>query len=110
LVAFLAFSIPGFAPDEYFQVSNQAGAVMRIIEKRDVERHRRDIYLCKPVGQPGTAGCPPAESEPTTPIPSTFLGDSLAESMMPAKSVTPITGPISLIDHQTPPVSKSSHV
>jgi hypothetical protein len=81
---------------------------MSIIEKRDLERHRRDIYLCKPVIQPGTTGFSPAEPGVMNPTPSRIFRDSLSESTIPGKSVTPISGPITMIDHQALPVSKSS--
>jgi hypothetical protein len=81
---------------------------MSIVEKIDTERHRRDIYLCKPVVQPSTAGFSPAEPEGMKPNLSTFLKDSTTESAIPPSSVTPIARPISLIGDETPPVSKST--
>ena len=81
---------------------------MSIFEKIDTERHRRDIYLCKPVSQPSTADVSPAEPDARKPNSSTSLKNSTTESAIPANSVTPISSPMSLIDHETSAVSKST--
>jgi len=81
---------------------------MSIFEKIDTERHRRDIYLCKPVSEVRAAEVSTAEPNARKPNPSTFLKDSTAESAIPANSVTPMSGSIRLIEHETPAVSKST--
>ena len=78
---------------------------MSIFEKIDRVRHRRDINLCKPVIQPNTAEVSPAEPNASKPKPPTFLKQSTAESAILAKSVTPISTPIKLMDRETPVVS-----
>jgi len=78
---------------------------MRIIEKSDVERHRRDINLCRPVSQPDATGFSVAEPDETKPDPSTLSDDYSREHAVPGKSVTPI----GFIGTQVPNVSKSTH-
>jgi hypothetical protein len=63
---------------------------MSIIEKSDVERHRRDINLCRPVSQPDATGFSVAEPGAIKPNPSAFSDDYSREHSMPGKSVTPI--------------------
>ena len=63
---------------------------MSIIEKSDVERHRRDINLCRPVSQPDATGFSVAEPEEIKPNPSAFSDDYSREHAIPGKSVTPI--------------------
>jgi hypothetical protein len=77
---------------------------MTIFEKIDRVRHRRDINLCKPVTQPNTAEVSPAEPDAGQPNPPTFLKQSTTERGILAKSVTPISTPIKLMDHETPAV------
>ena len=36
---------------------------MSIFEKIDIERHRRDIYVCSPVSQPDATGFSGAEAD-----------------------------------------------
>src|SRR6266700_6208216 len=72
-------------------VSNwTAGAAMSIIKKSDVERHRRDINLCRPVSQPDATGFSVAEPDEIKPNPSAFSDDYSREHAIPGKSVTPI--------------------
>jgi hypothetical protein len=63
---------------------------MSIIEKSDVERHRRDINLCRPVSQPDATGFSVAEPQEIKPNPSAFSDDYSREHAIPGKSVTPI--------------------
>ena len=62
---------------------------MSIIEKSDIERHRRDINLCRPITQPDATGFSVAEPDVVKPNPSTFLHDYSREHTTPGKSVTP---------------------
>jgi hypothetical protein len=60
---------------------------MKIFERIDMQRHRRDINLCKPVSQPdatGFSGAGPDEIEAT---PSAFFSDHSEENSTPAKSL-----------------------
>ena len=78
---------------------------MSIFEKIDPERHRRDIYLCKPVSQPSPVSVSPPEPEARKRGLSRFLKDLTTESAIPAKLVTPISSPANLIDQETRAVS-----
>jgi hypothetical protein len=77
---------------------------MSIIKKSDVERHRRDINLCKPVSQPDATGFSVAEPDAIKPTPLAFFEDYSGEHMIPGKSVTP-TG---FVGTQAHAVSKST--
>jgi hypothetical protein len=77
---------------------------MSIIEKSDVERHRRDIDLCRPVSQRDATGFSVAEPDAIKPNPSAFSDDYLREHSIPGKSVTPI----GFIGTQALGVSKST--
>ena len=77
---------------------------MSIIEKSDVERHRRDINLCRPVSQPDATGFSVEEQEAIEPNPSAFFDDSSREHAVPGKSVAPV----GFIGTQAPGVSKST--
>lgn len=79
---------------------------MSIIEKSDVERHRRDINLCRPVSQPDATGFSIEEQEAIEPNPSAFFDDHdySREHAVPGKSVTPV----GFIGTQAPGVSKST--
>ncbi len=82
---------------------------MTIFEKRDTERHRRDINLCKPVSLPdatGFSGSAPEEIEAKT---SVFFADYSEEHTTPAKS-TPITQSIGRTAAQKPAISKDKEV
>ena len=48
---------------------------MSIFEKTDIERHWRDINLCKPVRQPDATGLSGAEPDAIDPNPSAFIED-----------------------------------
>lgn len=63
---------------------------MRIFEKIDTARHRRDINLCRPVSQPDATGFSGAEPEAIEPIPPARIEDYSTERPMPDKSATPI--------------------
>lgn len=60
---------------------------MTIFEKIDMQRHRRDINLCKPVSQPDATGFSGAGSDEIEAKPSAFLSGHSAEQSTPAKSV-----------------------
>jgi hypothetical protein len=77
---------------------------MSIIEKNDVERHRRDINLRRPVSQPDPTGFSVAEPDAIKPNPSAFSDDYSTEHSIPGKSVTPI----GFIGTQALGVSKST--
>jgi len=77
---------------------------MSIIEKSDVERHRRDINLRRPVSQPDPTGFSVAEPDAIKPNPSAFSDDYSTEHSIAGKSVTPI----GFIGTQAPGVSKST--
>ena len=77
---------------------------MSIIEKSDVERHRRDINLCRPVNQPDATGFSVAEPDAIKPTPLAFFEDFSGEHTIPGKSVTPI----GFLGTQAPGVSKST--
>ncbi len=62
---------------------------MKIFEKIDIERHRKDINLCKPVSQPDATGFSEAEPD-ATPNPPTSVEGTFGKSAIPVKSVTPI--------------------
>ena len=62
---------------------------MRIFEKIDTARHRRDINLCRPVSQPDATGFSVAEPD-GIPNPSASFEDYSEEHTIPAKSATPI--------------------
>ena len=62
---------------------------MRIFEKIDTARHRRDINLCRPVSQPDATGFSGAEQEAIEPTPSALIEYYSAEHTIPGKSVTP---------------------
>ena len=68
---------------------------MKIFEKIDTVRHRRDINLCRPVSQPDATGFSGAEPEAMEPIRSASIKDYSAEL---GKSVTP-----TLADGPRPP-------
>ena len=89
-----------------FQVRNNlmAGAEMSIFEKIDIERHRRDIYLCKPVSQPDATGFSGAEADAIERDSSALIEDYSGEHAPPGKSVTP-TGSIGT---HPPAVSKGT--
>lgn len=59
---------------------------MPIFEKIDMERHRRDINLCKPVSQPDATGYSGVESDEIRTNPSPFFADISEEHSTPAKS------------------------
>ncbi len=63
---------------------------MKIFEKIDIARHRRDINLCRPVSQPDATGYSGAESD-GIPDPSESFEVSSEEHTIPVKSATPIT-------------------
>ena len=70
---------------------------MSIIEKSDVERHRRDINLRRPVSQPDPTGFSVAEPDAIKPNPSAFSDDYSTEHSIAGKSVTTlITDAVSL--------------
>jgi hypothetical protein len=77
---------------------------MSIIEKSDVERHRRDINLCRPASQPDATGFSVVETEAIKQGPSAFSDDYSEEHTVPGKSVTP-TG---FIGTQAPGAGKST--
>jgi hypothetical protein len=77
---------------------------MSIFEKIDTARHRRDIYLCRPVSQPDATGFSGAEPD-AIPNPSGSLEDSLEEPVIPVKSVTPLANSAHRLNPQKPPVS-----
>jgi|HubBroStandDraft_6_1064221.scaffolds.fasta_scaffold123401_2 hypothetical protein len=77
---------------------------MRIIEKSDVERHRRDINLCRPVSQPDATGFSVVEPDEIKPNPSAFSDDYSREHATPGKPVTAI----GFIGTQAPGVFKST--
>jgi hypothetical protein len=77
---------------------------MSIIEKSDVERHRRGINLCRPISQPDATGFSVAEPDEIKPNPSAFSDDYSREHTIPGKSVTPI----GFIGTQAPRVLKST--
>ena len=66
---------------------------MSIFEKIDLERHRRDINLCRPVSQPDATGFSGAEPEAIETNSSVFLSDyseehrTLGKSLPIAKSI-----------------------
>lgn len=62
---------------------------MSIFEKIDTARHRRDIYLCRPMSQPDATGFSGAEPDPIEPNPSAFIEDYSTEHSIPGKSATP---------------------
>ena len=81
---------------------------MTIFERIDIQRHRRDINLCKPVSQPdatGFSGVGPDEIEAKR---SAFFSDYSEEHSTPAKSV-PIAKSISGAAAQKPATSKSKN-
>ena len=83
---------------------------MTIFEKIDMQRHRRDINLCKPVSQPdatGFSGVAPDEIE--TKSSSAFFADYTEEHSSPAKSV-PIAKSIGRSGTQMPAMSKEKEV
>ena len=77
---------------------------MSIIEKSDVERHRRDINLYRPVSHPDVTGFSVAEPDEIKPNASAFSDDYSREHAIPGKSVTPI----GFIGTRAPGVSKST--
>ena len=77
---------------------------MTIIKKSDVERHRRDINLCRPASQPDATGFSVAEPDEIKPNPSALSDDYSREHAIPGKSVTPI----GFIGTRAPGVSKST--
>ena len=60
---------------------------MTIFEKIDMQRHRRDINLCKPVSQPDATGFSGAGPNEIEAEPSASLSGQSAEHSTPAKSV-----------------------
>lgn len=58
---------------------------MKIFEKIDTERHRRDINLCRPVSQPDATGFSGVEPEAMEPTRSASIKDYSAKR---GKSVT----------------------
>ena len=80
---------------------------MRIFEKIDTGRHRRDINLCKPVSQPDATGFSIAEPDAIA-SPSALFEDSSEEPTIPAKTVTPIANSVRRPNPHTPAVSKDS--
>lgn len=82
---------------------------MTIFEKLDMQRHRRDINLCKPVSLPdatGFSGVAPDEIETK---PSVFFADCSEEHSTRAKTV-PITKSIGRIPAQKQATSKDKEV
>ena len=77
---------------------------MSIIEKSDVERHRRDINLCRSVSQPDATGFSVVEPDEIKPNPSAFSEDYSREHAIPGKSVTPL----GFVGTQAHPVSIST--
>ena len=57
---------------------------MPIFEKIDMERHRRDINLCKPVSQPDATGYSGVEPDENRTIPSPLFADFSEEHSTPA--------------------------
>jgi hypothetical protein len=77
---------------------------MSIFEKIDIERHRRDIYLCKPVSQSDATGFSGAEADAVERDPCARIEEYSGEHALPGKSLTP-TG---FIGTQPPAVSKGT--
>jgi hypothetical protein len=77
---------------------------MSIIKKSDVERHSRDINLCRQVSQPDATGFSVAEPDEIMLNPSAFSEDYCREHTIPSKWATPI----SFIGTQAPRVLKST--
>jgi hypothetical protein len=65
------------------------GVEMSIFEKIEPARHRRDMYLCRPVSQPDATGFSGAEPDAIESTPSAFIDDYLIEHTIPGKSATP---------------------
>ena len=70
---------------------------MRIFEKVDTARHRRDINLCTPVSQPDATGFSVAEPD-AIPNPPVLFHDSSEEPTIPPKTVTPIANSVRLLN------------
>jgi hypothetical protein len=77
---------------------------MKIFEKRDTERHRRDINLCKPLTQPDATGFSGDETQAIEPNPSALVEDYPGEHTCSGDSVIP-TGSIRT---QAPTISKGT--
>lgn len=60
---------------------------MAIFEKIDMQRHRRDINLCKPVSQPDATGFSGAGPDEIEAKPSASLSGHSAEHSTPVKSI-----------------------
>jgi hypothetical protein len=83
------------------------GVEMSIFEKIDTARHRRDIYLCRPMSQPDATGFSGAEPD-GIPNPSVLFEAPSQEPTIPAKSVTPLDDSVRRLNPQRPPVSKTT--
>jgi hypothetical protein len=75
---------------------------MSIFEKIDTARHRRDIYLCRPVSQPDATGFSVAEPDS---IPNPSPEDCAEEPAIPVKSLTPIANSTHRLSPPKPSVS-----
>ncbi len=62
---------------------------MKIFEKIDTARHRRDINLCRPVSQPDATGFSVDETETIQPNPSALVEEHTEEHTSSGNSVIP---------------------
>jgi hypothetical protein len=111
---FLAFGIPGFAPDEHLSDTQpNTGAAMSLIKQSDVKNHlsphfRTKIHLCDPVSQPDATGYSVPETDAIKANASDFAKDFVAEHSAFGVAVAtpgPVTGSVG---PQAPKVSKSA--
>jgi hypothetical protein len=88
--------------------SVMTGTEMSIVGKKDIDRHRRDIYLCKPVSLPDATGFSGVEPE-SVEGPSAFGADYSEEHSI-REEATQIGKSIGRIAPQKPGISQVNKV